>query len=80
MSPLQSLYDHPFYKKPHMPPGHNLQPLPRGLWGIVLLKYIISGLSNYVEQSGYLKIWFDVFGGMVGVGGGLVALQSLSTV
>ena len=26
------------------------------------------------------KFWLDVFGGMMGVGGGLVALQSLSTI
>ena len=41
---------------PYMPPGHNLLPLPWGLGGVVILKAIISGPFNYVEQNDYLKI------------------------
>ena len=42
---------------PYMPPGHNLQPLPRRSWGVFIIKNIISRPFNYVEQNDDLKIW-----------------------
>ena len=72
MSPLQCLYDYPFYNP--CPEGSGWE--RRG----VILKDIISGPFNYVEQHGYLKFWLNVFGQIVGVGGGLVALELLSTI
>jgi len=47
---------------------------------VFILKDIISGHFNYVEQNGYLKIELDEFGGLVTQGEGLVALQSLSSI
>ena len=71
MSPLRTLYDHAFYKKPYILLGHSLQPLPRGLGGFVMLKYIVSGTFIYVEQHGYLKIQIrSVLGNDRHVGGG----------
>ena len=32
---------------------------------------------DHVEKNGYLKFWLNVFGEIVSVGGGLIALQSL---
>ena len=64
-----------------MPPGHNLKPLPWGLWGSVLLKNIISILkSTTLNKMAISKFWLDVFGEMVGVEEVLVAFQSLSTI
>ena len=33
MNPVLSLYDRALYRKPYMPTGHNLQPLPWRPWG-----------------------------------------------
>ena len=60
-----------FPYKSYIPPGHNLQPLSRGLWVVVIFKDIIFGTFNYVEQNGYLKIFLDVLGEMMGMGGGV---------
>ena len=51
-----------------------------GRGGIVIHKDIISGPLNYLEQNGYLKFWSNLFGEMLGAGGGLVAFQSLSSI
>jgi hypothetical protein len=62
-----------------MPSGHNLQILPRVLWGgDVILKDILS--RHYVEPNGYLKILIGCVWGTDGRGKGFIALQSLSTV
>ena len=41
-----------------------------GAGGAAILGDIISGPSNYVEQNSYLKVLLDVFGEIVGAGGG----------
>ena len=64
---------------PYMPPGHNLQPLPRRSWGVFIIKNIISRPFNYVEQNGYFKILIRCVQGNGGQGG-VVALQSFSTI
>jgi hypothetical protein len=46
--------------------GHNLKPLPWGLWEFVVLKKIISGPFNYVEQNSYLRILIGCVRGNVG--------------
>ena len=48
--------------------------------GGVILKYIISGLFNYVEPNGYLKILIRCVWENDERGRGLVAFQSLSTI
>ena len=60
LSLLRSLYDLTFYENLICPqviiykaPG----PLPWGMLGVVILKDIISGPLNYIEQNGYLKIF-----------------------
>ena len=64
-----------------MPPGHNLKPLLWGLWKSVLLKNIFSiWKCTTLNKMAISRFWNDVFEGMMGVGGGLVAIQSLSTV
>ena len=71
----------PFLYITYIPPGHILQPLPWGLWGVcVILKNIISWPFNYVEQNGYLNISIGLLGEILGVGGGFVALQTLPTI
>ena len=63
-----------------MPPGHNLQPLPLGLWGSILLKNIsFIWKSITLSKMAFLKFCLDVFGELVGVEGVLVAFQSLLT-
>jgi hypothetical protein len=49
-----------------MPQCINYNPCPVGCEGAVILKDIISGLFNYVEQNGYLKI---LIGCVLGKGG-----------
>ena len=65
---------------PYMPPGHNLKPLPWGLWGVIVLKDNFPDLSTALDKMAISKFWLPVFEEMMGVGGGLVALQSLSTI
>ena len=67
MSLLRSLYDYSFYINLICPQGITYNPCPEGCGGIVILKDIICGSFNYVEQNGYLKILFDVFGEMLGM-------------
>ena len=65
-SPLNFQSNAPFFKflrqrflyNLYMPPGHNLQPLPRELGGgeVAIFKDLISRTSNYVEENCYLKI------------------------
>jgi len=43
-------------------------------------KDIISEPFNKAEQNGYLEILLDIFGALIVVEGGMVALLSLSTV
>ena len=58
-----------------------MKPLPWGLTGSVLLKNIFSiWKSTTLNKMAISEFWLDVFGEMMGVGGGLVALQSLSTI
>ena len=47
---------------------------------VVIIKDIVSGPFNNVEQNGYLKILLNTFGEIVCVGGGLVALLLLLTI
>jgi hypothetical protein len=47
--------------------------------GVVILKNILSRTLNYVEKITILKFRLDMSWEMEGVKGGLVALQSLST-
>ena len=64
-----------------MPLGISYNLCPEGCGGGgFILKDIISGLFNYVEQNGYLKILIRCVWGKGGLGGGLIALQSLSTI
>jgi len=49
-------------------------------WGVVILKDIISDLSIALNKIAVSKFWLDMFGEMVGVGGGLVAHQWFSTI
>ena len=44
-----------------MPPGHIL-PCPEGCGAVVILKDVVSGPFNYVEQNGYLKIYLMCLG------------------
>jgi hypothetical protein len=62
-----------------MPPGHNLQPLPWRVWGAYHPQR--RNIQNFQLRwkNWYLKILIGVFWEMVGVRGGLVALQSVST-
>ena len=60
----------PFLYIPYMPPRHISQPLPWVLGGVIL-KDIISGAFNYVEQYGYLKILFGCFWTNGGLGRGV---------
>ena len=63
--------------------GITYSPYPAGCGGggIVILKDVIYGPFNYVEQNGKIsKFWSDVFGKMMGVRGRLVALQTISTI
>ena len=60
------------------PQGVTYIPCPEG-WGFVILKDIISGSFNYVEQNGYLKILIWSVWGNDGSGGLAFALWSLST-
>ena len=55
MSPLRSLYNHPFYINLKHPQGITSNPCPEGCVGFVILKDIISRLFNYVEQNLYLS-------------------------
>ena len=51
MSPLQSLYDHPFYIYLLCLQGKNYNPHPEGSGeGVIILKDIISIPFIYVEQ------------------------------
>ena len=82
ISPLRILYNHPFYiylqYKPHIPPAHNLNPLSWGLWGVVILNYIIPERFNYIEKKMAIsKFLLDEVGKEVGVEGVFVAFQSL---
>ena len=45
-----------FLQKAYILLRHSLQPLPRGMGEFVMLKYIVSGTFNCIEQNGYLKI------------------------
>jgi hypothetical protein len=64
--PIPIFLQLPFLRKPYMRPGHNLQPLPRGHWGIVFLKNMISGPFNYAEQNSFLKILIGCVWGNIG--------------
>ena len=77
--PLLKFIQSLFLYKPYIPPGHNLKPLPWGMGGAIL-EDIISRSFNYAEQNGYLEILIGCIWGMVGMGGVLVALQSLLTI
>ena len=78
---LRSLYDHTFNKKLYMSIGHNLKPLPWGLWGVVILRDIISKLFNYVEHNSCLKIFIKSVRENNGCGGrGVFALLPFLTV
>jgi hypothetical protein len=64
-----------------MPPEHNLQTLPCGLWGESPPQEHSFYLEiNYDEQNGYIKVLIGCVGEMVGVEGVLVAFQSLLTI
>ena len=64
----------------YIPLGHGLQTLPCGLWGVVILKYIIPRPWKYFEQNGYLKIlYWECLGKWWSWKEGLVVFQSLST-
>ena len=54
--------------------------MPWGLWGLSSSKIQFLDLLTTLSNMAISKFWFDVFGEMVGVGGGLVALQSLLTI
>ena len=56
INPLRSLYDHPFYINLICPQGLIYNPCPGWSRGVFILKYKISGPSNYAEQNGYVKI------------------------
>jgi hypothetical protein len=63
-----------FLQKPYMSIGHNLQPLPWGLWGSILLKNkIYIWKSTPLSKIAIEKFWLDVFGEMVGMERVLVA-------
>ena len=79
MNPILSLYDYPCYKNLTCPRRITHNPCPKG-YGVVILKDIISGPFNYAEQNGYLEILIGCVGEKVSVWGGLIILQSLSTI
>ena len=68
MSPLQSLYPHPFHLNLICPGGITYNPCPEGCGGDVIFKYIITGPINYAEQNGYLKIFIGCVWGNDGRG------------
>ena len=53
-----------------MPPGHSLQPLLRGLRGVIIPKDLISGCFSYLEHNSYLKTLIERVWGSSGRGRG----------
>ena len=74
------IYYHPFIVYLIYPQGITYNPCPEGCGGDVILKDIISGPFNILNKMAISKFCLAVFGEMVGVGGGLVAIRSLSTI
>ena len=58
----------------------NLQPLPWGFGGFIILKNIISDLTTTLNKIAVSKSWLEGFGEIMGVGGALFVLQSLLTI
>ena len=71
MSPLRSVYYHPFYKNLKCPRDIPYNPCPEEYEGVLILKDIISGLLNYVRQNNYLEILTGSVWGNDGRGGWL---------
>ena len=73
MSPLQSIYNHLFYKNLICPEGITYIPCPESCRGFVFLTDIISGLSNYNEQNYHLQILIEGVKGNDAREGGLLS-------
>jgi len=58
---------------------HGLLPLPWGLWGVVILKDIVSAPFNYAEHNCYLKIMIGRIWGNDWHGEGVIAVKLLLT-
>jgi hypothetical protein len=59
MRPFLSFYNNTFYKNFICPQVITYKICPGGCGGFAILKDIISGPFNYVEQNGYLKILIE---------------------
>jgi hypothetical protein len=78
MSPVQSIYNHPFFRNLIYPQGITYNPFLERCGGGGVLTDIISETFNYDEQNCYLQIFIgSVKGNDEHGGGGLVALKSL---